>query len=606
MKNLIFTKSILLLSFAFIQQIAHCDDDNGFDFQRTETQFYELLTEDTSKADSLADVLINEQNDPYQIGLGHYYKGEIAYHLSEWTTGAEQYQKSIDYLSNLDDKKRLSAAYNNLGCSFLYLSLFNKALEALTLSLEYELSAEDIVGISQSYQNIALVYDRQNNIEKAIEYNLLALNYLIDTEFEEELAGVYNNLAALYSDERNYEEAEFYYIKAIDIYKHNDNSNKHAKVLSNFGNLKVKQGKYDEGSDILEQALALFRIDNDIFSEASVYEMIADMHAFKNNYDQALFYSKLAYEKAQETDSYFLKLSTLYSLYLYYRKTENWKEALEKFEVYNYLKDTLLSFDQSAHNEILQIELTHTLQKTEFLNMHAEKTKLKFQALAIIILIFTFLIIIFFFRLRKLKKDLYFVSREHHLNKKRTKFSLQSFLPKQNVQAEKVLEYLPILTELLEKTIDSTENIFVTIKNEIDYICTFVALCKNLYNKEIKFRLETNIPENRLNSIIVPTMLFKPSIDHLLFCPDIVNKELDFNVSFMVKDNKLDIIYEDSASKPFYKKYDRDGIISESEIMLIKKRMKQMSKPGKNFIFKGVFIEDDKTRFGYSFPLVYC
>ena len=618
MRKRIFTNSTILIFFAMFQYIVYGSlpvisanlpsENDDFDINKTERLFYNFLGEDISKADSIANFLIEEKvgSDRYNIGIGYYYKGEIAYQEAAWSDAATFYQKSIEFLQNFDEE-RTAKAYNNLGCVYLYLSLYNKALEALTVSLEYELTTGGPVGIAQSYQNIALAYDRLRNVEKAIENNLIACDYLTDTEYEEELAGVYNNLATLFSDDKQFQEAENYYVKALNIYSNNGIIEQKAKVLCNYGNLKIKQGRYDEGGEILLEALDLFRENNNAFGEVVVYEMLADMYAFKNEYEPALQHAEIAYQKAQETDSYYLKLSTLYSLYLFYRKTENWKEALERFEIYTNIKDTLLAFDLSAKDDVMQIEFKHSILETEHLNRYAAEVKIKFQKMILIfILILSFVNLIAILYARKLKGELKFIKTEQKLIKKKTHFSLQSFLPKQNMETEKIMEYLPVLTDILEKTIDSTENIFVTIKSEIDYICSFIALCKNLYNKEIKLRFETNISDTKISSIIVPIMLFKPSIDHLLFCPVNENKELFFNVAFMVNNEKLEVTIEDNASQPFYKKYDPDGKILDSEIMLIKKRVKQMTKPGRNFIFKGISFEGETARFSYIFPLVYC
>ena len=595
---------MLLLVFICFLQIITGNNTNITDVKQVENLILEYINEDNAKADSLCDLLINGSVEKNQnnLGLGFFYKGEIAYYQAEWNNAAQYYQKAIDFFKNSNDTAHLAITYNNLGIVWLYQSLFNKSLEAITQSLECEKKLNNNVGIAQSYQNISMVYENQEKYDKAIEYNLLALEILKETDNEVDLAGAYNNQAVLCINMNNLKDAEIYYLKAMEIYKKLELTDKEAKVLCNIGNLLVRQEKYGEGGLLLERALALFRLNNDVMSEIHAYGMLADLYAKKNEYLQAIFLTETALKMAEETEARSLQLKSLYSLYFYYKKTEKWVDALHYYENYTELKDKLLTFDSSIGEDIIKIEFEHKLSEIDVLNMQKTKIEKTFGITIIaLLLIFVAVSVVIHFYIRKLKENLSFSKIEQNLYKKQTKLSLSSMFSRQYAEKEKINKYLPALTELLEKTYDFTENKNNTINAEIEFIKEFINIFSNLYNKEIQFRLETNISDNELINISIPSMLFKPTIDHFLFCLPKDNEFLNFNIAFIKKDNTLYITVEDNISQQFYKNYDTDGIIKDSEIALINRKIKLIDKKGKNCIFQGMNFEGEKTRYNFEF-----
>ena len=395
MKTIVYNlllKSELLLVFVFFIQMLNANYWYDADLKKTEYLIVEYIEKDIKKADSLCQILIKDAvKNKYSLCLGYFYKGEIAYYQAEWNDAIEYYQKSILCLKSYNDTSRLAITYNNLGISLLYQSLYNKAIEAFLQSLEYEKISNNPEGIAQSYQNISLVYENQGKMEKAIEFNLKAIEILLETEEEKDLAGAYNNHAVLYTNEDNFKEAEKYYSKAMDIYKKLNYKDLEAKVLFNIGCLLVKQGKYDEGGKILEKALILFNSNNDITSEIHAYGMLADMYARKNDYHQAVFLSETAWEKVKNCDEYSSQLRCLYSLYVYNKKLEKWKEALDFLETYKNLKDRLLELDSSTTDDIFNIEMEHKMSEIEILKKQKNKVEKNF-GIAVIV----FFVIIFF------------------------------------------------------------------------------------------------------------------------------------------------------------------------------------------------------------------
>jgi len=402
----LFSKSVLALLFIlYIQDITAINEYDA-EIKQTENLIRKYIEQDKKNADSLCNLLINNSvENKYGTCLGYFYKGEIAYYQAEWSNAAEYYQKSIECLQTFNDTVRLAITYNNLGIVLLYQSFYHKALEAMAQSLEFEKKLNNRIGIAQSYQNMSLVYENQENQEKAIEYNLMAIKILEETDNKLDRAGVYNNQAVLYSNVSDYKSAETFYVKAMNIYKELDMIDMEAKVLCNIGGLFVKQQKYEEGGKTLEKALALFHINNDVTSEIHAYGMLADMYARKNEYPQAIFLSETAWEKVKDTDDFALQLRCLYSLYVYNKKMEKWKEALEKLEAYKELKDRLLALDSSAEEDILKIEMEHKLSEIEILNNQNNKVKNYF-GITVILFLFIFIVGIITIRLyiRKLKK----------------------------------------------------------------------------------------------------------------------------------------------------------------------------------------------------------
>jgi len=377
-------KYMLLLTLAIFNQFVSGNNIET-ELKHIEKNILECIENNIAKADSLCNLMFVKSQ--YGICLGYYYKGEIAYYQAEWAIATDYYNKSIDCLLNFNDTVRLAAAYNNLGLVLLFQSFYNRSLEAINKSLEYEIKRNNLEGIAQSYQNISMIYENQNKYDIAIEYNIKAIEILKNTNNEIDLAGVFNNLAILYLIDENFKESEIYYQKAKDIYSKNGHLLQEAKVLCNIGSLKVKQGKFDEGREMLERALMLFVLNKDFISEIQAYGMLADLYARKSEYTMAIILSETAHKKAKETDALGLQLQSLYSLYIYNKKTENWKESLQNYEKYIVIKDTLKIGDAIYNDYILENELRHKNSEIEYLNKQLTKIKNIFRNVVIIFLI---------------------------------------------------------------------------------------------------------------------------------------------------------------------------------------------------------------------------
>ena len=381
-------KSVLLLIFICFNQFVTGNENLDPKLKHIENQIIESLQNGNLKTDSLCSLLFKQNQ--YGICLGYYYKGEIAYYQAEWSVATDYYQKAIDCFLNYNDTARLATAYNNLGLVLLFQSFYNRSLDALSKSLEYEVKRKNIIGIAQSYQNASMVYENQYKYEMAIEYNLKAIKILENSDNEVDLAGAFNNMAILYSNEGNYKDAENYYIKAKDIYNKLNMNEQEAKVLCNIGSLLIKKGKNSEGRELLERALELFHISNDVMSEISAYGMLADFYGKQNEYLQAIFLSETAYKMAKETDALGLQLSSLYSLYIYYKKMEKWKESMTYYEKYLTIKDTLQTSDSIYKDYVVNVELGHKNNEIESLNKQIAQIKANFK---ITVIIFSIIII---------------------------------------------------------------------------------------------------------------------------------------------------------------------------------------------------------------------
>lgn len=324
-----------------------------------------LLTEDITKADSLATIILARSlktghdsliaQTYYTLGVIHYYKGN-------YLTSTNFYDKALKTNLAKTDKHFAAALWNNQGVNYEFSSENEKAVEAYFKSLQIAEELKDSTGIFQSYINIGFLFIALKNHESAEEYLTKALNYFSRQEDFNHMGLCYHNLAALKENRGQTRESLEFYDKAIDHYRKAEN---HLELISAYYDKTtylVDIKRFDEAKKHLKTLTTLGEESNNISKLGSIELLRGKFLLYgQKKYQEAADCFLKAEELCLKSNSK-KRLTDIYknlaNVYVHTGEHMKHMEILEKF-------DTLLQqfYDEASSQKMAEFRTLYELKE---------------------------------------------------------------------------------------------------------------------------------------------------------------------------------------------------------------------------------------------------
>lgn len=270
-------------------------------------------------------------------------------------------RQALTLATEIDDRKGMAAAYNNLGVAY-------KSQGALDKSLEYYLRALSIYdniknkdGIATTKSNIGTIYSIKKDYGQAMKYFEEANASFTELGEQDKIIGSMNNLGILHSDLQLFEQALKYFSQASQL------SEKIGKVtadpLNNIGNLYFRQGNFQRAADYYEQAMVLARKDNDQNTLLYTLANLGELFAKAGQTGKAQAYLDSASALSEKLQAYVFQPTILKSQAINFAKQNKMKEAYETMLRYDQVKEKI--YGEESTRKIAQMEMALDLQEKE-------------------------------------------------------------------------------------------------------------------------------------------------------------------------------------------------------------------------------------------------
>jgi serine phosphatase RsbU (regulator of sigma subunit) len=288
---------------------------------------FKVKTSKKEKVDILNDLFTLEYDSDYNRAL-------------EYANYALKIAKLLDQ-DSIDNQKRLSKTYNNIGIAYLLLANYDESLKNLFTSLDISESIKDTLLISNTINNIGALYGNKGELAKSYYYfsrsaELDELSGNLDGA-----ADAYSNLALYYFTDSIYTEGEIYYNKAMKIYKETGNDNKIATLYLTKALGMLNQKKHRKSLKYYNLAISIFLNSNSYGSLTTSYINVSYLYSKINNQKEAERYGLLALEIAKKLNSPDHIMKAYESLFETNEETENLRKALKYMKKYTTWKDTI-------------------------------------------------------------------------------------------------------------------------------------------------------------------------------------------------------------------------------------------------------------------------
>ena len=501
-----------------------------------------MLSVDLDSAFLLANMQLEfakARNIEKWMGRAYYNIGAHYYLKSNYNEAITYYMRSLEIRKKLGDKKGEAAIYGNLGLIYGDQGNSLKDLEYQLKSLAINEELRDTDNLTSNYSNLAGIYQSQDDSTKALEYYNKALAMYLAQDKQNHIGLLYNNMGNMYRSYQLYDKAKHYLFESLRIRTALNDPLGLGITLVNLGTLHTSLGEYDKAREFTMKSIDQFKKLHDEASLANVYFNLGDISRKEGKYREAITWCKQSLEIAEQSQKIEIEAANCSCLYRSYKELGDYKAALDYFEEYVVLQDSLKEDDLKLEMSRLEIErdmLTDSISRVNEVNalntLHQTEMRKRNQLTGVALAIAVALLVI---TLLLLSRMMFFRRNTERLKRKTQELEKQQLvneisLLKTQVNPHFLFNSLSILSSLVhvdpdlsEKFIDQLSKSYryileqkdqalVTLRTELSFIESYAFLLKIRF--EHKFNLDIQIPEAALDKYKIAPLTLQLLIEN--------------------------------------------------------------------------------------------
>jgi serine phosphatase RsbU (regulator of sigma subunit)/Tfp pilus assembly protein PilF len=270
------------------------------------------------------------------IGFIYYNQGDIIKAL-------EYYTKSLKVYEEITYKEGIANSLNNIGLIYGDQGNITKALEYYTKSLKIKEEIGDKEGVGISLSSIGLIYSEQGDVSNALKYLNKSLRLYTEIGDKKKLAAANNNIGALYNDQGKLNKALEYYNRSRKIREEIGDKKGIAATFNNIGFVYFIWGDLTKALEYHTKSLEIREESKDKQGIAASLTSIGETYLKQKEYRKALIFTLRGMHLSQELGFPEKIERAAKQLNAIYKATNNYKAALENYELYVAMRDSTIN-----------------------------------------------------------------------------------------------------------------------------------------------------------------------------------------------------------------------------------------------------------------------
>ena len=283
------------------------------------------------------------------------------------TTTTSKYLKTFYlkcYANSLNNKGFLEQEHGDIA----------KALEYYSKALKTQEQIDDKKGMATTINNIAYIYMHQGDMDKALESVKKAMQLQIDVGDSAGVALSLNNLGNIYKNKNDIPKALDYFNKSLELQKRSNNEYGVSICLSNIGDIYIGQGDRSKGVEYILQSLKIREEMKELDGIAYNLDRLANAMLDLGRLNEALEYGVRSLKVAKELNFIENIRNASKTLYKIYKKQNNANAALQMYELYFQLHDSISN--ETTRKSSIKNQFQYEYEKKAFadsVRVHEEK-----------------------------------------------------------------------------------------------------------------------------------------------------------------------------------------------------------------------------------------
>lgn len=338
--------------------------------------------------------IVEKRNDPQNQQWAYLKLGELFHEWNVPEKSLDYYQKALSNRSNdlgKDDVRLL----NSMAEVHLLLNQKKEALKKYNTALEIQKAEGNQSDIINTYRKIGSIHYQQGDFQNSLQCHFEILKINQNLKDSANMAISYNTIGYHYKDLKSLDQSLSYYKAALDLNKQmnkdGSNDNNIVSNLINIGVIYQQKGELRDSRRAFNEALKIKERSGTPVEIAVMYNYLATIDVSTGNLNDAERNTQLAIDLLKNTDNKRMLATNYKRLSEINLKQHDYKSALQNYENYSLVKDSLLYREQvkqaqeryksfvveSAEKESKLNIIDHEMQSLELRNekINAEREK---------------------------------------------------------------------------------------------------------------------------------------------------------------------------------------------------------------------------------------
>ncbi len=258
----------------------------------------------------------------------------------------ENYEEALSIQQKIGHKEGMAASYYNLGDIYVNRGDLSRGLEYLHKALTIYEKLKNDYGMSYVLNDLGWNYYVQGDLAKGLEYLEKALVKRIRIDDKRGQANTYNTIGLIYRRLGKEKEAEENYRKTLALMEETDDQRGVAMALNSLGILSQDRAQYREAITYFEKAATIQEKLHDLSGWTTTINnhgvcLYYLANGDRKMYEQALVYSNKSMAAAKKMGQPTHIKSAAYTLQGIYRKLGDAKKALEYYQLFITMSDSI-------------------------------------------------------------------------------------------------------------------------------------------------------------------------------------------------------------------------------------------------------------------------
>ena len=289
----------------------------------------------------------------------------------------EFYEKALKISREIEDDKAVSYCLNNIAYIYDSQGFVAKAIDYYYKALKTNEQNKDSISLATVLSNIGMIYKTQGDVPKALENFERAITIQKLINDKRGMGVSLNNIGLVYSIRGDNEKSLFYNLEALKIRQEINDVRGIAGSLGNIGAVYKNMGDLPKALDNLKQSLVIREKIKDQRGIALCLNGMANVLVLQEKVSEGFSLAKRSFKLSNEINQPDLIQKSAQTLKNIYERQGKYQQALEMFEVYNQMRDSIQNSENKQISIKKQFQYQYEKKAAADSVKHTEEQKVK-------------------------------------------------------------------------------------------------------------------------------------------------------------------------------------------------------------------------------------
>lgn len=308
-------------------------------------------------ADSLRAIILKAANNKSMVSA----LNEYSMIIHETYPDSTRYfaGKALNIAESLKDWKGKAQSLNCIGVSYFIQNNYEKALEYYLNALSLREKIGDMKGVAGTLNNVGMVYRDRKEYSTALSYYFRALRINDSLKNTVYYVRNLNNIGVAYENLNYFDSALIYHRRSIALKRTLGDNVGIASTLRNIGRVYIRLKRTADAEQTFGEALKIPSISKQV--RAMILLDLAALYEERSNIPTATRYAQEALLLAEELHSALIEQNVCELLARVERQKGQHKQALEYYQRFISLRDSL--FGESSTRRLAALQTNYELER---------------------------------------------------------------------------------------------------------------------------------------------------------------------------------------------------------------------------------------------------